>query len=51
MDKIKVLAEALYDKRVQEGWENVSMEVQITKATEYYRINALVEKLGLQVNN
>ena len=46
-DKVKKLADKLYDQLVEEGWKNVSMERQLERATEYYRIDALVKNCDL----
>jgi len=46
-DRVKKLADKLYNQLVEEGWKNVSMERQLKRATEYYRIDALVKNCDL----
>jgi len=43
MDKLKELAEMLYEQRVKEGWKNVSIENCIKRAEDFYRIKELIK--------
>jgi len=45
MDKVKQLADELYNQKVLDGWKNVSIETCLNRATDYYRIDELVKKL------
>lgn len=47
MDKLKQLADELYNQQVLDGWENVSMETCLKRATDYYRMDKLVKKLTI----
>jgi hypothetical protein len=45
MDKVKQLADALYNQKILEGWENVSTETCLKRATDYYRMDEVVKKI------
>ena len=47
MDKVKQLAEELYNQKVLDGWKNVSMETCLKRATDYYRIDEVIKKLTI----
>lgn len=47
MDKVKQLADELYNQKVLDGWKNVSMETCLKRATDYYRMDKVVEKLTI----
>lgn len=49
MDKVKQLADELYNQKVLDGWKNVSMETCLKRATDYYRMNEVVKKLTIPV--
>lgn len=46
MDKVKQLADELYNQKILDGWKNVSMETCLKKATDYYRMDKVVKKLN-----
>ena len=46
MDKVKQLADELYNQKVLDGWKNVSMETCLKRATDYYRMDKVVKKLN-----
>ena len=37
MNKVKQLADELYNQKVLDGWKNVSMKTCLKRATDYYR--------------
>lgn len=45
MDKVKQLADELYNQKVLDGWKNVSMKTCLKRATDYYRMDEVVKKL------
>lgn len=45
MNKVKQLADALYDQKINDGWKNVSIENCFKRATDYYRMDEVVKKL------
>jgi len=47
MDKVKQLADELYNQKVLDGWKNVSMETCLKRATDYYRMDEVVKKLNI----
>ena len=47
MDKVKQLADELYNQKVLDGWKNVSMETCLKRATDYYRMDKVVKKLNI----
>ena len=47
MDKVKQLADELYNQKVLDGWKNVSMESCLKRATDYYRMDEVVKKLNI----
>ena len=47
MDKVKQLADELYNQKVLDGWKNVSMETCLKRATDYYRMDEVVKKLTI----
>ena len=47
MDKVKILADELYNQKVIDGWKNVSMEDCLKRATDYYRIDEIVKNNDL----
>jgi len=47
MDKVKELADELYNQKVLDGWKNVSMETCLKRATDYYRMDKVVKKLTI----
>jgi hypothetical protein len=49
MDKVKQLADELYNRKVLDGWENVSMETCLNRASGYYRMDEVVKKLTIPV--
>ncbi len=49
MDKVKQLADELYNQKVLDGWKNVSMETCLKRATDYYRMDEVVKKLTIPV--
>ena len=46
MDKVKQLADELYNQKVLDGWKNVSMEACLKRATDYYRMDKVVKKFA-----
>jgi hypothetical protein len=38
-EKVKQLADELYNQKVLDGWKNVSMERCLKIATDYYRMD------------
>jgi hypothetical protein len=46
MDKVKQLADELYNQKILDGWKNVSMETCLKRATDYYRMDKVVKKLN-----
>jgi hypothetical protein len=47
VDKVKQLADELYNQKVLDGWKNVSMEACLKRATDYYRMDEVVKKLTI----
>ena len=47
MDKVKQLADELYNQKVLDGWKNVSMKTCLKRATDYYRMDEVVKKLTI----
>jgi len=45
MDKVKQLADELYNQKVLDGWKNISMENCLNRATDYYRMDEVVKKI------
>jgi len=43
MDKVKILADEIYNQKVLDGWKNVSMEDCLKRATDYYIIDEIVK--------
>ncbi len=47
LDKVKILADELYNQKVLDGWKNVSIEECLKRATDYYRIDEIVKNNDL----
>ena len=43
LDKVKILADKLYNQKVIDGWKNVSMIDCLKRTTDYYRIDEIVK--------
>ena len=47
-DKVKQLADKLYNQKTLDGWKNISMESCLKRAMDYYRIEEMGEKIPVR---